>query len=600
MFSQLPDHEKWQMAFSSAEFVAFAGQWIKVLPRSRQEALAIFVEQGIERLWPISFDYAFDPVFVRNEQLMADCAGKTDAELYRLWLTCGFVNGVAPNEQRYLEPYLAGAPFPMNFPWQDFVRRRRLPRSTSRSAALAALFDSSSEQVVSAAPLMGDDARWLLELIGRYKIGKDQMADAVAILCLAVKLDPRPLSQGLLGDAYGSTGDTAKSLACYRAASAHPDVHHEIVATCMRMLLDAGRFDDALIHLETSHLHWRKFPAFTEWLQEALVLKFEATCAQALKQYRRFDAAAVKAGVREATDTIISEMLYDIADSFGKLDDLPGPVGPCADGYVAILANMNIPQCVHYRVEQKAQQFALSGIPVRIFSEEDAGSFITSLAGARAAIFYRVAATPPVIRAILHARTLGLDTWYEVDDLIFDPSAYPDPFESFGGQISEAEYAGLQMGVPLFRHALAMCDRAIASTPSLAKRMEALVRSGQCIVIRNGLDTRNDNAIRLSRHLPERRDGRVRLFYGSGTLAHNADFNNIAGPAITQAMARHDNVDLIVVGHLVLSPGIEAFSDRILQIPFMSDKDDYWSVLSSCDINIAVLADGPVADCKSE
>jgi len=92
----------------------------------------------------------------------------------------------------------------------------------------------------------------------------------------------------------------------------------------------------------------------------------------------------------------------------------------------------------------------------------------------------------------------------------------------------------------------------------------------------------------------------ITIFYGSGTKAHNSDFNELVGPALIAAMERYYNVRLIIVGHLELRPEFALFSERILRFDFMRDLDQYWSLLASSDINIAVLRRGAMADCKSE
>ncbi len=147
---------------------------------------------------------------------------------------------------------------------------------------------------------------------------------------------------------------------------------------------------------------------------------------------------------------------------------------------MVILADRSLPQCDHYRVVQKRMQLERMGWTVEIYAQSEVESCRLALNRACAVIFYRVVAFPAVLHAILYARALGIPTIYEIDDLLFDPALYPDPFESFEGQITSAEYIGLQYGVPLFRYAMRQCEVGLASTPALAQAMRPLVRSGIC------------------------------------------------------------------------------------------------------------------------
>ncbi|PWN58823.1 glycosyl transferase family 1, partial [Chryseobacterium phosphatilyticum] len=178
--------------------------------------------------------------------------------------------------------------------------------------------------------------------------------------------------------------------------------------------------------------------------------------------------------------------------------------------------------------------------------------------------FYRVAAFPGVLHAILYARALGLPTIYEIDDIVFDAALYPDPLESFEGQITPKQYVDLQYGVPLFRYAMQACDIGLASTPALAERMRPLVRSGVCDVLRNGLDTRNLPFLRRP-HAPVSATA-LTVFYGSGTRAHNKDFNDFAAPALLAIMERYPHVRLVIAGYLRLGPGFRQFAHRVRQL----------------------------------
>ena len=146
---------------------------------------------------------------------------------------------------------------------------------------------------------------------------------------------------------------------------------------------------------------------------------------------------------------------------------------------IALVGNKDLPQCRFYRIDQKVEQLEQAGYTVVLYDfHQGIPLFLSEIYQFEAVIFYRVPALYPVIEAIEKAKELGLTTFYEIDDLIFDAQAYPDSFESYDGQIEQDEYIGLKLGVPLFAHALSLCDFALASTTPLAEQMRPRAAAG--------------------------------------------------------------------------------------------------------------------------
>ena len=232
---------------------------------------------------------------------------------------------------------------------------------------------------------------------------------------------------------------------------------------------------------------------------------------------------------------------------------------------VVILANVDLRQCTHYRVEQKEQIFETAGIPCVVYKAHEVEDFISALPGAAAAIFYRLPAMPMNVRAIQIAKALGVPTYYDIDDLIFDPTEYPEPFETYGGSITADFYSMLQLGVPLFRAAMALCDYGIAATTALAEHMKPVVRTGQVFVLPNGLDDRNQHLVHAP-PLRTRRSEDIIIFYGSGTKAHNSDFIELIGPPLVSIMRSRPNVKLMTVGHLTLDSSFDEVRRQITHL----------------------------------
>ncbi|MFC3173275.1 glycosyltransferase [Novosphingobium bradum] len=580
--------QPWTRIFSVGHYWSWVAQDGAVPPfASRAEALAHFRAHGMAALAPIHLDHLFDPRFYRAHYGLSE---PDDAALYADWLDHGLPEGRAANEAQALLPFIGHAAFPEQFDWRGYARLRGLPDG-SRVAALAALFEAE-RQWDEVVPLIAEPRAALLVPLLRQRLARDQAADGLTLLAAFPEEPAWPAAlHALRGALLDRQGRAAEALeACDHALRLGDDSWANF-ARAVRLAAALGDGGRAIALLRAQRQRWLGQADYAALVETTVDRLFGAASEAAMAAFRIMPAAA--AG--EAFTVALAELAQAIAD----LEPAPAGLVPPADGPVVVLGNEAVRQCTHYRLEQKAEQFAVAGIALRRHAADDAAGFIADLPGARAAIFYRVPATPDVMRAILAARAMGIPTFYEIDDLLFDAEVCPPPLASFGGLIGETQWEGMRHAVPLFRFALALCDRAIASTPALLAHMAPLTREGTGVVIRNGLDSRNRAAIALGGR-PRAASGRIRIFYGSGTLAHAEDFSTIAAPALARLMAGRDEVDLVLVGHVPRDAVLEPFGDRVLRYPFIASITDYWSVLAACDIALAVLAPGRFEDAKSE
>ncbi|WP_018263856.1 glycosyltransferase [Methylobacterium sp. WSM2598] len=581
----------WLLRFDLAQFVQLNADWIGPPPRVRAEGLRLFVERGIARLAPIHAEAMFDPAFYRAVYPVEDLPD--DASLYRHWLCTGIERGFAPNESAHLAALIGETVFPRCFDLAGYraalPRGAALPRTQVLEHWLDFGFPAGRLDVVS-----GPDEAAFLGLVGMRELLRQRFALARRAYDEAIARGG-PTARRLhgRGEAARALGDLAAAAADYAAAAADPRSSlwsHIHAAEC---LAATGDLPAACAQIRASSPRWIKDARWREAGLGILGRAFDAACEAARAEYRQ--------GRRAEADALLDEALNRLAADLPLAAPLPVPLPiPSPRPTVAILANLDLPQCVHYRVEQRRRQLEHAGWTVRVFPPDQARAFRQALHAARAALFYRLPAFPDILHSILYARALGLPTFYDVDDLIFDARCYPDPFDSFEGQISPEDYVGLQFGVPLFRFALAQCDEGLASTPALAEAMRPLLRTGRCHVLRNGLDQRNAPFLDRPDPAPARPEAPVTLFYGSGTKAHNRDFNALAGPALLRLLERHPQLRLLIAGHLTLDPAFAAHRDRIRRLGFTAQVEDYWEILSGVDVNLAVLAPGAAADAKSE
>lgn len=265
---------------------------------------------------------------------------------------------------------------------------------------------------------------------------------------------------------------------------------------------------------------------------------------------------------------------------------------------VLLVVDDFLPQCLHYRVNQKIEQLKLAGFDVDCVPWRTSQVAHNLIHFCDVVIFYRVPAIPEIIRLILYTKALHKVVFYEIDDLVFEQEFYPDTFASYGDQITQEEYLGLVRGTVLFKKAMSLCDYGIASTPSLARFMEEVVVQNKCWVHRNALDHLNIDFVR--RKLPKLKRDKLTIFYGTGTKAHNSDFEELIAPALGKLFQKYESIHFVVMGYLTIPECLEEYTSHITQITHIRDVQVYWEFLNQADINIAVLHQTPFNDCKSE
>ncbi len=577
----------WQASFNYYDFLLFSESWREPAPLDRSAALALFERDGIARLTPIARDLIFDPSFYQQNYAL-DIA--TPADLYRDWLDNGFAHNRAPNEHQAIRAYIGDDAYPSGFDWRRFTKTRATDAAIypAKIKALADLFDDP----------FGEDARRCVAreseqsvylLIGDYQAARGNMEVALRCFDIASREAsiPKPLVRR--GDVLRMLGRDAEALASYQKALTFPSAPVWAIVRSSELQMKSGESNAAFDALHIERTRWAGNRAFHEAYQECVELRFTQIAGATRKLLEVGEVAAANAYAGQELSVLCDRIAEQTIDL---------PALGATSARIVMLACLDLPQCTHYRVEQKVEQLKSHGIVLEVFDFKDPTLFISALPGAAAAIFYRVPSYPKIVEAICYARGVGLTTFYDIDDLIFSED-YPDSFASYEDQISYETFIGLRHGVSLYRQAISLCDVGLASTQALADVLQGLVRSRTAHVIPNALDANVDDAERLATR-PQARGNDVNIFYGSGTKAHNRDFNEIVGPALIALLARYPHITLTIVGFLNLHPAFGAYKDRIVNIPFVDKRSRYQALLASCDINLSVLSAGILNDCKSE
>lgn len=261
---------------------------------------------------------------------------------------------------------------------------------------------------------------------------------------------------------------------------------------------------------------------------------------------------------------------------------------------VLLIAETSIQQCMKYRVLQKQEMIQALGIDCTVVPWCQVDDVKELLHTHTVAIFYRVPALPKPLELIHLAKELGVMTFWEVDDLIFDYDLYRTNRNL--NDLRRDVRDEVLRGVPLFRKAMLTCDACIASTEAMAQAMRSAgVKTVH--VIENGLDSDTLSRVNEVLRQPKKDDGIIRIVYGSGSASHDSDFR-IASKAIFNVLRNRKNVRLTLIGPMNLPPEFKMVPLQVERHAF-SDYATYIARLGECDINIAPLEVGFFNEAKS-
>lgn len=435
------------------------------------------------------------------------------------------------------------------------------------------------------------NANYYLELAKR-NLTSYNTAVARTLLKICLAFEKRAEFLELLGNTYIEQKDYETAAAHYEEAAASDGIIskwlYSNLANCKKCLSHPQAVVETIINgierePEANFLYDRLDHLIQEyWLKQQGIL-------EVLAIVNNRDALIAK--MTEISGFIYSTYLR----AYGAAEH-PQWLGSCNLKRVLIVGDMHIPQCVRYRIDQKIEQLELADKEVTTISWTELADHQNTLVFHDVVIFYRVPAEPQVLKAMAQVNATGKLSLYEIDDLLFD-AAYPPAIETYGGYLDLNLYIQILKGMASFNSAARYCRFGIASTQPLADKLQALVFGRRCFIHRNGIDS--SNIFKQKPANPVKAG--IDIFYGSGTMAHNSDFNDLALPAIARILDEYANAGLMIAGYLKL-PGefLKRYDGRVKQMPPVKNIKTYWSLLERADINLAVLHDDEINGCKSE
>lgn len=264
---------------------------------------------------------------------------------------------------------------------------------------------------------------------------------------------------------------------------------------------------------------------------------------------------------------------------------------------IAVIGDLNLPQCRKYRVEQLDELWGTKDIDVEHSHYEDFHRAAHIMQGATHLILYRLTSSLRTADLLYEAHRLRLPVAYDIDDPLFSVSAYA----TYGN--AERIGAGLRTHfleqAPTFSMAMNACDIVSVSTPFLAEHTR-LYSNRPVHVRRNFADGETLDAGRRAILRSKRNSGAEAPFtvaFASGSMGREADFDTVV-TELEQFICAKPGRRFMILGEFpwsYLSPRLAA---RTVTRPF-KDYPQYMASLAEADCAIVPLKDDIFNRCKS-
>ncbi|MCZ4354362.1 glycosyltransferase [Roseovarius aestuarii] len=261
---------------------------------------------------------------------------------------------------------------------------------------------------------------------------------------------------------------------------------------------------------------------------------------------------------------------------------------------IALIGDLNLPQCRKYRVEQLAELWGAHDVELAFAHYQDVPRCIAILQDATHLICYRLPACRDVSVYLYEARRLRLSVLYDIDDPLFSVSAY----ETYGNMaaLPPATRAHFVAEAPRYLDLMNTADAVSVSTPGLAAHARQLTQ--RPVYLRRNFADRAmlETGAQAMRVAPCNGD-MFRVAFASGSQGHEADFTGIADQvlAFLQGDPRRR---LMILGHFNKAHLAPDIAKQTEFAPF-TGYDGYLKALALADCAIMPLGDDLFNRCKS-
>ncbi|SEL40328.1 Glycosyltransferase involved in cell wall bisynthesis [Roseovarius azorensis] len=262
---------------------------------------------------------------------------------------------------------------------------------------------------------------------------------------------------------------------------------------------------------------------------------------------------------------------------------------------IALIGDLNLPQCRKYRVEQLAAFWLARDVEVVHSHYLDVPRSVHALQEATHLIEYRLRAMPVNAMYRYEARRLKLPVLYDLDDPLFSVPAYETYHNMTALDPSLKQHFLTE--APSYLETMNGADILSVSTPGMAAHTRDFTPR-PVFVRRNFADAQTLDQGRLAlAEAAARDDSLFRVAFASGSQGHEADFAVIADQ-IAAFLDGAGNRRLVILGHFDTRRLPTVLRDRV-EVHGFSTYDSYLHSLARADCAVMPLADDLFNRCKS-
>lgn len=261
---------------------------------------------------------------------------------------------------------------------------------------------------------------------------------------------------------------------------------------------------------------------------------------------------------------------------------------------IAMIGDLNLPQCRKYRVEQLAAFWQARGVDFEYSHYQDVPRAARILQNATHVMEYRLQTMPVTEMLRYEARRLRLPILFDLDDPLFSVSAYETyrNMESVGPELK----AHFLSEAPKYLSMMNGADILQVSTPGMVEHT-SLYTQRPVYLRRNFADDETLEAGRSAIAARSADDGLFRVAFASGSQGHEIDLAEILEPLAEFIMA-DPNRRLMLIGHFKPEHLPEGLIDQVETTKF-GTYALYLEALARANCAVMPLCDDIFNRCKS-
>lgn len=261
---------------------------------------------------------------------------------------------------------------------------------------------------------------------------------------------------------------------------------------------------------------------------------------------------------------------------------------------IAMIADLNLPQCRKYRVEQLAAFWRGRGVEFEFAHYQDIPRATRIMQHATHLMEYRLQTGPAADMIRYEARRLRLPILYDLDDPLFSVSAY-ETYRNMEA-LDPGMKAHFLSEAPKYLSMMNGADILSVSTPGMAAHTE-LYTKRPVYLRRNYADVETLNSGAAAMANARLDDGMFRVAFASGSQGHEVDLGEIIEPLAEFILADRKR-RLLLIGHFDLTYLPKGLEQQIETVKFL-DYGRYLSALASANCTVMPLCDDTFNRCKS-